>query len=308
MKVKYCFAILFTLALAANGQDVIGTKKSHIPDNWILFEEAVGDLNRDSLDDVALIIENTIPNAEGAKERALLILFKNNKVDDTYMRIARGDDAILGSEEGGSLGDPFALMEIKKNVLRIDFSGGSREQWTTTHRYRYQKDGYVAVIGATYKVESGPVTETYDYNLSNGKIIVTKKDAANNANNFTKNLVHKITPPALSGFVPEAVWAILMPHNYAKVSTCVLQDYGMGDCSHVIFDCGDFGNADPYLDEASEALWYDLSIEPEMGDLQVNPKYRGKTFEITYAETTGIRCVEEGEADYQLIVGFKLKD
>lgn len=307
MKVKYCVIILCGLAMAAHGQDIIGTKESHIPDNWIPFEEAVGDLNKDSLDDVALIIEHTIPNAEGAKERALLILFKNNKVDDTYMRMTRADDAILGSESGGLLGDPFSLMEIKKNVLRIEFFGGSREKWTTTHRYRYQQ-GYFAVIGATYKIESGPVTEIYDYNLSNGKIIVTKKDATNKANNVTKNLVHKIVLPELSRFVPDAVWAILMPQDYAKVSTCVLQDYVMGDCAHVIFDCGDFGNADPYLDEASSALWYDLGIEPEPGDLRVNPKYQGETFEITYAEKTGIRCQEEGVATYQLVVGFRIKN
>ena len=107
-------------------------------------------------------------------------------------------------------------------------------------------------------------------------------------------------------FFPDAVWAILIPSDYAKVSTCVLQDYGLGDCSHVIFDCGDFGNAERYLDEASEALWHDLSVETKDGDIQVNPKYKGKSFEIAYAEATGVRCEEQGEAPYQLVVGFSV--
>jgi hypothetical protein len=307
MKGKFCFLLLFSFALTAYSQNTIGTKKSLIPLNWKLFQEAVGDLNKDSIDDVALIIENSVPNGEGEKERALLILLKNNRTDDTYTQICRADHVILGSESGGLLGDPFWLMEIKKNVLRIDFVGGSADQWTTTHRYRFQ-GGAFYVIGATYKAESHGITEIYDYNLSSGKIIVTKKDATNKANNSTKNLVHKIKLPPLAYFSPEAVWAILMPSDYAKVSTCVLQDYGLGDCAHVLFDCGDFGNAETYLDEASEALWQDLGVEPEPGDMRVNPKYKGKKFEITYAQTTGIRCEQEGEAPYQLIVGFKMKN
>ncbi len=305
---KHRFLLLLTFGLmTAHSQDYTATKSEHIPKGWTSFAEATGDLNKDGLQDIAMIIENTVPNEEGGKERSLLILLKYNRDEDFYTLIARNNEVILESESGGVLGDPFTSMEIKNYVLRLDFHGGSREKWSTTHRYRHQ-DAYVALIGATYTIETEAVTEIYDYNVSTGRIIVTKTDATNKANNVTKNLTHKMRPPDLRYFVPEGVWAIMMPQYYAKTSACVLQDYNMTECAHIIFDCGDFGNADSYLDEAAEALWYDLSLEPEPGDLQVNPKYVGKAFEITYAEKNGVRCEQEGETTYQLVVGFRLKD
>src|SRR5579871_5390849 len=195
MKNKYCFLLLFSLSLTAYGQNIVGTKQSLIPDGWTIFNETSGDLNKDSLVDVAIIIERTTPDEDGEKPRSLLILFKNNKVDNTYMKICRADNVILGSQSGGVLGDPFSNMEIKKEVLRIDFYGGSREKWGTTHRYWFK--GVFYVIGATYTVESEAITETYDYNVYTGGIIVTKKDATNKANNKTTSRVHKIVLPQL---------------------------------------------------------------------------------------------------------------
>lgn len=306
MKTIICLLVFVTQAFTAGAQNTVGTKRSFIPPNWTLFKEAEGDLNKNSLVDVALIIENNTPHGDLGKERALLVLLRNGGVADSYMQVCRADHAILSSESGGMLGDPFSRMEIKKNVLRIDFEGGSADKWTTTHRYRYQQ-GIFVLIGATYTSDYNGKTEIYDYNVNTGKIIVTKKDLANKANSV-QNLVHKIRTPALDDFQPDAIWAILMPGNYAKKSICVLQDVGIGDCAHIIFDCGDFGNAGVYLDEASEALWHDLGIEPQDGDIQVNPKYKGKAFEITYAEVTGLRCQEQGEAPYQMIVGFTIKN
>lgn len=299
-------ALLLVLSsLIAFGQVPSGPKKSFLPQGWTVFHEASGDLNKDSLEDVAIIIENATPDEYGEKARALLILLKNNKTDDTFQQACRADQVILGSQSGGLLGDPFSSMEIKRNVLRIDFYGGSREKWSTTHRYWY-KGGAFYVIGATYSIESEALTETYDYNLYTGSIIVTRKDAVNKANNKTTTRQHKIIMPELSQFDPDAVWGILMKAN-TKVASCVLQGAGLGDCFHLEFDCGDFGNAVTYLDQASQALWASLTVPAPADDVMPNPDYLGKTFEITYVEKEGVKCEEQGKAKYQLVIGFTLK-
>jgi hypothetical protein len=76
----------------------------------------------------------------------------------------------------------------------------------------------------------------------------------------------------------------------------------------MIFSCGDFGDSSDYLDEATEEFFHSLIVEDEPGDMKPNPKYKGKTFEITYVEKTGSRCDTHPFQTYQLVVGFKLKN
>ena len=236
----------------------------------------------------------------------MLVLLKEKNSSDKYTLACRSDQAIMASGMGGTFGDPFTSMEIKKGVLRIDFEGGSRETFSTTHRYRYQQGAFYP-IGATYTATDGPVSETFDYNISNGNIIVTKKDASNKANNKITRRQHKINAPDLSLFDPDAIWAILMGTDVKK-SNCVLKSAQSLPCQHLVFDCGDFGNANLYLDEASQNLWYSLHVAAPADDIAANPEYEGKVFEITYVEKRGIRCEEEGEAPYQLVIGFRLKN
>jgi hypothetical protein len=280
------------------------TLESFIPEQTIIFQQAHGDLNKDSIDDAALILEFVGETLEGERPRSLLILFKDK--NNQYTEACRASDAVLDGNTGGMNEDPFLSMEIKRNVLRIDYAGGASDKWQSTHRYRYQNEAFY-VIGATLKNELHAVTETYDYNLSNGKIIITTKDVSNKANNKTVNRTHKIRLPLLRRFEPDAIWAILIPKDYAKVSDCKLEDYSLGDCAHLEFDCGDFGNASTYLDDASQQLWSDLMIETDE-ETSVNPEYKGRTFEITYGEQYGTRCEQEGEEKYQLVVGFRLKE
>ncbi|HRI80263.1 MAG TPA: hypothetical protein PLR06_12080 [Cyclobacteriaceae bacterium] len=93
-------------------------------------------------------------------------------------------------------------------------------------------------------------------------------------------------------------------------SVCVFQDYSIGDCGHLLFDCGDFGDAmTDELDEAGKKLWMDLSIEDANGE-RGNPKYIGKKFEITMGTKKGPICNEGqgGEGDAPNILSFKLVD
>jgi hypothetical protein len=304
MKKIYLLLIsLFSIAVASAQP---GSKESFIPDNWTLIQETYGDLNKDSVNDAALIIEYAGDALEGERPRSLLILLKE-KTGQLYTNACMAEHAILDGQSGGAMGDPFESMAIKNNVLILKFSGGSREQWSTTHRYRFKDKLYFSVIGATYKVDDLGVTKTYDYNLLNGNIIITIKDSKNKANNQTINKTVKLKPIDLAGFEPDALWAILMPQDsYQKTIQATLTDAGSGDCYHVFFDDQDFGNAELYLDESSTKLWYELSASNENDETIVNPKYKGKKFEITYITKTDTKCEPQGEDIYQLVIGFKL--
>ena len=66
-----------------------------------------------------------------------------------------------------------------------------------------------------------------------------------------------------------------------KVVTGTLNKVSTGDCYHLIFSCGDFGNAETELEGVANRLWQSLTVNEDT-DTYINPAYRGKNFEITY--------------------------
>lgn len=93
--------------------------------------------------------------------------------------------------------------------------------------------------------------------------------------------------------------------------TCTLQDAGLGDCYHLEFDCGDFGSAQVELAGAEADLWQELSMDKD-DMVVVNPKYKGKSFIITYQIIIGEGCGDPGEDhsrdQIQRVTGFKMKN
>lgn len=303
---KTTFTIFLLLLVTTTGLSQ-GTKESFIRENWEIIHEASGDLNKDSVNDVAIITEWRGDALEGERPRHLLILLKDRKTN-LFTQSCYAEHAILNGQSGGTTGDPFESMEIKKNVLIIKFSGGSREQWSTTHRYRLKDSNYFTVIGATYQVEDMGVTKTYDYNVSNGNMVISTKDSRNKANNKTVNRTQKLLPVSADTFEPDAIWALVgvTDYNYyIKKIEASPTEVGLGDCYHIFFGEQDFGNAEFYLDDASYKLWKAIPLNNENDEYSVNPAYKNKKFEITYLIKTGTKCEPQGEDDYQLIIGFK---
>ncbi len=92
--------------------------------------------------------------------------------------------------------------------------------------------------------------------------------------------------------------------------TCIFQEYSIGDCGHMLFSCGDYGDADiSNLPAEAQALWNNLVISDSEGE-RGNPEYVGKEFTITVGTTTGPACNEGqgGEGQVPMIVEFKLNE
>lgn len=92
--------------------------------------------------------------------------------------------------------------------------------------------------------------------------------------------------------------------------TCKFEEYSMGDCGHLLFNCGDYGDADiSGLTPQEQALWNDLIVSDSEGD-RGNPEYVGKEFIITVTTTTGPACNEGqgGEGQVPKILEFRLNE
>lgn len=133
------------IVIPAVGKNIPG----FIPKGFDTLATTSGDLNKDGLADLALVLrsiaEDSVVGDAEVPDRILLILFKEA---DGYRLAGRSDKAIMCKQCGGIFGDPFAGITIAKGVLVIDHYGGSNWRWSYTHRFRYQQGDFY-LIGQT---------------------------------------------------------------------------------------------------------------------------------------------------------------
>lgn len=145
-----------------------GSKNSFIPKGYHPLTEATGDLNKDGIPDVALVVENTDPqnfkpNPDGLgadtlnlNDRKLLVLFGNG--NGTFRKVAH-NTGLLPSEHSdvqSCLADPLMMdggIEIEKGVLKIAlqywYSCGTWYVNRNTYTLRWQ-NGRMQLIGFDY--------------------------------------------------------------------------------------------------------------------------------------------------------------
>lgn len=142
--------------------------QSNLPKGYEMIGSTYGDLNKDEMMDLALIVADTRETVEFDSPVYLGIFFKNSK--GTYDLNIVSTTAILCMKCGGVMGNPFAGIEITpKGILQIHHYGGSVERWGYVDKYRFQ-DGAFYLIGHTY-IESSPDapnSKSTDYNLITG--------------------------------------------------------------------------------------------------------------------------------------------
>ncbi|RNL50707.1 hypothetical protein [Pedobacter jejuensis] len=132
-----------------------------VPAKWKLIAQAKGDLNKDGLEDCALVIENTNPenllsnkdklggDTLNVNPRYLLVIFK--KSNGIYELATKNTSFIppANSEESPCLTDPFAEnggIEINKGLLSVHlqnfYSCGAWEVYNFDYIFRYQNQQF----------------------------------------------------------------------------------------------------------------------------------------------------------------------
>ncbi|SOD18328.1 hypothetical protein [Pedobacter xixiisoli] len=193
-----------------------------VPKGWKLIAEAKGDLNKDGLEDVALVIENTNPkniiNNSGklgdpelnTNPRCLLVAFK--KPNGWYELFAKNTTFIPppNAEDAPCLLDPFGengYMEIVKGLLKIHFqnfySCGAWEIYNFEYifRYQHQKFELIGYNKSSMHRSSGEQTNT-TVNFSTLKMNYTS------GSNAFKDSAR-----------PKTIWKNLKPKRLFELST-----------------------------------------------------------------------------------------
>ena len=155
MKISAVFAALFAFSSLARAQESKPLSVARIPlradapplfapRGWMIEKRISGDLNRDKIDDLALVLVENKPakydvNNPAPRARALVVLLKEGK---GWHRVGFNSSMLLGTRDGGAL---YGVVEtpvdvsIKRGVLLIDQENGSREVTNTTHKFRLDK-------------------------------------------------------------------------------------------------------------------------------------------------------------------------
>ena len=199
MKRKLFFILLIFLifslyTFAENFPQKAKSINDFVPKGWKILKDengsnfiAKGDLNKDKLEDIAIVIEKNDkknikkneslgPEELNLNPRTLLVLFKEK--DGTYTLAAKNDKGFIkseGNEDNPALMDTLSDISIKNNVLKIVFyyfmTAGS--WWTSSEVYifRFQNNVFelIGYESDTYLRNSGE-EEGVSINFSTNKV------------------------------------------------------------------------------------------------------------------------------------------
>ncbi len=142
---KNILILLFsTVTIAVYGQvEVQQDPSDFLPEGYVVFEKIYGDLNKDGIEDCALIIKGTskdeiVLNQFGKEadrnRRGLIVLFKK---DGQYELAIKNYDCFSSeNEDGGVYFPPELLVDIDKGNLYVRYGHGRYGYWNFTFRYQ----------------------------------------------------------------------------------------------------------------------------------------------------------------------------
>ena len=109
--------------------------KDFIPKGWEQLNIAKGDLNKDQLEDVVIVIGNPVINSDD--DSVLLVLFKEK--DGTYSLVAKNDKNFSKSYIIYPILDE---IRIKNNILEIKFYTLALYEFNTIYTFRFQNNRF----------------------------------------------------------------------------------------------------------------------------------------------------------------------
>jgi len=146
-------------------------QKYHSETDFDIIEEKIGDLDNDGVDEKVIIFETNDKTDLGNVREIKILKHKSGK----WIEWRQSKNAILKSEEGGMMGDPFQGIDIENGILKIHFFGGSSWKWSYTDTYRFQNNQFELIGYTDAYFKLCEYTIANDFNISTGKAISKKE-------------------------------------------------------------------------------------------------------------------------------------
>lgn len=111
--------------------------KEILPVDFTILDSASGDINKDGIKDIVLILKNNYEPFNTGTARPLLLL-QGNK-EGNFIVMSRNDSVVLCMGCGGAYGDPYDGITIKNGYFSIEHHGGSGWRWTRIITFKFDK-------------------------------------------------------------------------------------------------------------------------------------------------------------------------
>lgn len=132
-----------------------------IPEGYKILSEDEGDLDGDGVKEKVIVFDTNREMAQGHERELRIYLDKDGLWSLSHTAIG----PVLGSEAGGTMGDPFEKVSIAGGSIIVYHFGGSVERWSYTHEFKLIDDEWQLAIATLVYFTNCDFTETYTYNL-----------------------------------------------------------------------------------------------------------------------------------------------
>ena len=146
--------------------------KIPVPKKYEMIDSVAGDLDQDNVPELVVAYNTSVKTDDEGIKRSLCIYKLKN---DQWELWKESKSALLGSEQGGMMGDPYGDMEISKGVLSIYHNGGSSWKWSYIDKYRYQQNDFALIGFVSNYGKPCEYWQNEDFNLSTGKFVYSKE-------------------------------------------------------------------------------------------------------------------------------------
>jgi len=127
--------ILITIFLGLSSFGQFRSFKEFIPLHFTIMDSSSGDINKDGIKDMILVLRNEYENYNTDTTRPLLLLQGNTK--GLFKLVGRNDSVVLCMGCGGVHGDPYVGITIKGGYFSIEHFGGSGWRWTRIITFKF---------------------------------------------------------------------------------------------------------------------------------------------------------------------------
>jgi hypothetical protein len=130
------------------------------PAGWKVAQHgmASGDLNKDSIDDLAVVFETATKKHGTPKERVLVIAL--GSAEGAYVPLLANDRFILKKSRSGEK-DPFDGIEILHRVLQVDFSGALGWDWDASYKFRFDNGDFYLIGSEHHSTQQSDPSNEY---------------------------------------------------------------------------------------------------------------------------------------------------